>query len=296
MPTYAKYKLAVYRYRGQNELGQEVLDHYILEADVGDIMIFKSDFLHNGVASESDGTLLFAYANNPSIKQFRAKAGGKVNLLDNRKLRNGLSRFKICVKGYLNSSTVRDAKHNQKLDKDEAERVSLDILMSKLQICKRDSEYIIFMQNVMFQTLALTVDVNMAVNIFIQLGVATGELDMVLPNEVIREVYDLRFEKRMRIFDERKKIKTIPNMKVFEWIELLLMIKGAPWGSSLNYNETEETEFRRTLRNTKFPVIDDNRSRNKILDVTMVNKEGLYKVMIINSFISIISSEFENFC
>jgi len=122
MPTYAKYKLAVYRYRGLNELGQEVLDHYILEADVGDVIIFKSDFLHNGVASESDGTLLFAYANNPNIKQPRAKAGGKVNLLDNRKLRNGHFRFKICVKGYLNGNTVRDANDNQRLDKDETEK------------------------------------------------------------------------------------------------------------------------------------------------------------------------------
>ena len=57
----------------------------------------------------------------------------------------------------------------------------------------------------MFQTLALTVDVKLAVNIFIQLGVSTGEIDIAMSNEVIREVYDLRYEKRIRTFDDKKK-------------------------------------------------------------------------------------------
>jgi hypothetical protein len=112
MPTFGKYKLAVYRYRGTNDLGQEVLEHYILEADVGDVIVFKSDFLHNGVRSEQDGTLLFAYGNNPHIKKSRINAGGKVNILNNRIMRNGRERFKICVKGFLYDHIIKDASYS----------------------------------------------------------------------------------------------------------------------------------------------------------------------------------------
>jgi hypothetical protein len=48
LPTYGKYKLAVYKRRGMNEYNQEVLDQYILEANVGDIVVIRSDFFHNG--------------------------------------------------------------------------------------------------------------------------------------------------------------------------------------------------------------------------------------------------------
>ena len=135
--------------------------------------------------SEQDGTLLFAYGNNPEIKKSRTTAGGKVNLLNNRTMRNGRDRFKICVKGYLYGDAVRDASYSHKISKDEEDVVSLEILMSKLQACKRDSEFIIFMQNVMFHTLALTVDTDIVIHIFIQLEVATGELDIAMLNGVI---------------------------------------------------------------------------------------------------------------
>jgi hypothetical protein len=86
LPTYNKYQLAVYQYRGTNEYNQEVYDQYILEANVGDMVIIRSDFLHNGVESEQDGTLIFAYGNDISIKKARTRQGGKVNLLDNKNM------------------------------------------------------------------------------------------------------------------------------------------------------------------------------------------------------------------
>ena len=63
LPTYGNYKLAVYQYRRLNEYNQEVLDQYIIEANVGDMIVIRSDFFHNGVASETDGTIIFGYGN-----------------------------------------------------------------------------------------------------------------------------------------------------------------------------------------------------------------------------------------
>jgi hypothetical protein len=69
LPTYNNYTLAVYQYKGVNKHGQDVLHQYLLEADVGDIIIIKSDFPHNGVACETSGTILFAYGDNSNIKR-----------------------------------------------------------------------------------------------------------------------------------------------------------------------------------------------------------------------------------
>ena len=41
------------------------------------MLIIRSDFMHNGVESEQNGTLIFAYGNDPSIKKTKVREGGK---------------------------------------------------------------------------------------------------------------------------------------------------------------------------------------------------------------------------
>ena len=53
VPTYNKYQISVYKYRGLNEYNQIVMDQYILEANVGDPRVPK---------------------------------GGKVNIIENKKI------------------------------------------------------------------------------------------------------------------------------------------------------------------------------------------------------------------
>jgi len=201
LPTYNTYQLAVYQYKGLNEYNQEVLDQYILEANIGDIVVIKSDFLHNGVESEEKGTLIFAYGNDPNVRRSRVREGGKVNLLDNRKMRSGRYKYKICVKGKLVGDNIIDADSNHRIKGNEVDMLTLGTLLNKRQLNKYESnfigsEYILFLQNVILYTLTQTVNMQIILQIVVQLGVATGEVDMEFNDCKIKEIYDGRYEKR----------------------------------------------------------------------------------------------------
>ena len=73
------------------------------------------------------------------------------------------------MKGYLRDNTISDADENHRLKNEEADLLSLDILMSNLQLSKPDSEYITFMQNIMFYTLLMTVNKKLVVEVLYNL-------------------------------------------------------------------------------------------------------------------------------
>jgi len=278
VPTYNKYRLAVYKYRGLNECNQEVMDQYILEANVGDMIIFRSDFPHNGIECNSDGTIIFAYGNDPNAKKTRIPEGGKVNRIENRRMRNKRYKYKICVKGYLRDNTIRDADENHRLKNEEADLLSLDILMSNLQLSKPDSEYITFMQNIMFYTLLMTVNKKLVVEVFIQLGVATGEMDVEQMNGSMRELFNESMQRKLSYSNEI--CKEIGKIKIDEWIEFLINL-DRPWLRKINHNEEMESEIKRYLRCVNITV-DIDRIVEKITNIAQKNQTVGYELTIIN--------------
>ena len=146
LPTSGSYKLAVYQYRGVNRYGQVVLDQYVLEADVGDMIVIKSDFPHSGVASEEDGTILFAYGDNPSTDKSKIRKANSVYVLQNKKMRNKRQSIKISIKGKLVGNSVTDAETDKIITEEEEELLDLTTLMHKQQLSMHfNTEYIYFM-------------------------------------------------------------------------------------------------------------------------------------------------------
>jgi len=247
LPTYGNYKLAVYQYRGQNEYNQEVLDQYIIEANVGDMIVIRSDFFHNGVASETDGTIIFGYGNVSGGEKKKGKKEGKVNVINNQKMKNGRSGYQICYKGTLPEDYVRNKESDHRLTDDELNLTTLELQMSKMQLGKCEPEYIIFMQNLMFHTLALTLDNFLTASIFEQLGVATGEIDLKRRNDKIWEIYELMTDRK-----KINRIKKIEEMDVHEWVWYLLTLHStAKYIITTEYNEDCQTRVRRESKKIK---------------------------------------------
>ena len=117
-----------------NKYGQDVLHQYLLEADVGDIIIIKSDFPHNEVASKTNGTILFAYEDNPNIRRSTFRDENSVYVLTNDRMDNGRRSLKICIKGKLEGNVVIDAELNDTVEENDQELLGLGTVMNKVDI------------------------------------------------------------------------------------------------------------------------------------------------------------------
>jgi len=274
LPTYGKYKLAVYKFRGMNEYNQAVLDQYILEANVGDLIVIRSDFLHNGVASESDGTIIFGYGNLIHGDRVKEKTGGKVNVINNKKMKNERSSYKICFKGTLTEDKVVNKEENYRLKENEIELTTLDLQMNKIQLAKENSGYITFLQNLMFHTLALTRNKHLTASIFEQLGVATGEIDLTRRNEKIIEIYEDQSDRR-----KKNLIKVIKNMEAHEWVWYLLTLHPtANFMVTQDYNEDAQTRVRREAKKNSSYLEDEERNRRRNIKIEQINGDRLYEI------------------
>ena len=150
--------------------------------------------------------------------------------------------------------------------------------MSTLQLHKPENEFTTFMQNIMFYTLLFTVEKKLVLEIFIQLGVATGEMDISLLNEEIKELY--RDSMQRKLVYNNIVCKEMENIEAYEWIEYLLSL-DRPWRSTMIYNEDKEAEIRRSMKNQNV-VVDKNRTYEKITNISQLNHNDMYEVTILN--------------
>jgi hypothetical protein len=162
----------------------------------------------------------------------------------NNKMKNGRYDYKICFKGTLTDDKVINKEENHRITEDEKNMTTLLLQMDKIQLAKVDSGYITFMQNIMIHTLALTMDKYLTVSVFEQLGVATGEIDLRLRNEKVREIYEDQSDRR-----KINRIKKIKEMDVHEWIWYLLTLRTtAIWTATPEFNEESQTTVRREAK------------------------------------------------
>jgi hypothetical protein len=184
----------------------------------------------------------------------------------------------VCIKGKLDGDVVTDEKLNNKINELDTELLTLDTVMSNQQLSKQeDKEYISFMQNIMQHTLALTVNQQLAVQVFIQLGVATGELDINLQDESVTYEYNWRWDKKFQVKDYKG--MEIESIKIGDWIEYLISFQGSmSWAFEAKIGNEEQERIRREVKKNGNQLEDRGRNRNKIIDIKQENLNGLYVI------------------
>jgi len=130
----------------------------------------------------------------------------------------------------------------------------------------------------MFYTLLMTANNKIVVEVFIQLGVATGEMDIVYANERVRELYIESMQRRL-VYNN-KICKGMDIIRVDEWIEYLISLDRA-WRCAINYDEDSEMGIKRYLRSLNV-LVDNSRITEKIFNISQIDHTNKFEVTKMN--------------